>query len=280
MSWPWAIDTEAKKGRQQHMKSARPALRYHGGKWILAPWIISHFPEHDIYVEPYAGAASVLLRKPRSYAEIYNDLDGEIVNVFRMLRDQGSELERLLRATPFAREEFKGAYETANDPIERARRTIVKSLMGFGSDGIRNNTGFRNYAGRNRYTIPAHDWANYVEGLGFLRERLRGVVIEHDKAIAVMLKQDSPKTLHYVDPPYLASTRTSKGVHRYTVEMTEDDHRELCATLNTLKGKVILSAYQSPLYDDLYAGWSKKKRAARADGALARTELLYANFKI
>lgn len=260
-------------------KTKRPALRYHGGKWVLAPWIISHFPEHDIYTEVYAGAASVLLRKERSYAEIYNDLDGEIVNLFRMLRDQGSELERLLRLTPFAKEEFKGAYDPIEDPLERARRTVVKSLMGFGSDGIRNNTGFRNYAGKNRYTIPAHDWANYVEGIGFLRERLRGVVIEHSPALEILKKQDGAKTLHYVDPPYLQSTRTDKGVHRYNFEMTEQEHRDLAAVLNTLKGKVVLSGYENLLYSELYPGWVKAKRPARADGALARTEVLWMNFR-
>lgn len=255
----------------------RPALRYHGGKWVLASWIISHFPKHDIYTESYAGAASVLLRKPRSYAEIYNDMDGEIVNLFRVLRDQGYELERRLRLTPFSRVEFKAAYEPTDDPIERARRTVVKSLMGFGSDGIRNNTGFRNYAGKNRYTIPAHDWANYVEAVGFLRERLRGVVIEQMPAIELMRKQDGTGTLHYVDPPYLSSTRTDAKAHRYNLEMNEDEHRVLAAFLHTVKGTVVLSGYRSKLYEKLYKDWRKVERPARADGARPRTEVLWIN---
>lgn len=253
----------------------RPALRYHGGKWVLAPWIIEHFPEHDTYVEPYGGAASVLLRKPRAYAEIYNDLDGEIVNLFRVLRDQGGTLERDLKRTPFSREEFKRAYEPTDDPLERARRTIVKSAMGFGSDGIRNNTGFRNYAGKNRYTIPAHDFVNYVNAIHLIIERLQGVVIENAPAMEVMKKQDGQKTLHYVDPPYLHSTRTDAKAHRYNFEMSEEEHRELASFLKKLKGAVVLSGYASPLYDELYKGWRKVERQARADGARARTEVLW-----
>jgi len=109
----------------------RPVLRYHGGKWRLASWIISHFPPHRVYVEPFGGAASVLLRKPRSYAEVYNDMDGEIVNVFRVLRDpaRARELERVLRLTPFAREEFELSYIRDEDPIEQARRTIVRAFI-------------------------------------------------------------------------------------------------------------------------------------------------------
>ena len=112
---------------------SRPILRYHGGKWNLAPWIIRHFPSHRIYGEWYGGAGSVLLQKSRCYSEIYNDLDGEIVNVFRVFRNpaQGRELQRLLQRTPFSREEFEDTYHlSCPDPVEGARRTIIRSFMG------------------------------------------------------------------------------------------------------------------------------------------------------
>src|SRR5882757_5330119 len=103
------------------MKTAtRPALRYHGGKWLMAPFIIRHFPAHRIYVEPFGGGASVLIRKARSYAEIYNDLDDEVVNVFRVLRDQGPQLREALQLTPFARSEYVMAGESSEDPVEQA----------------------------------------------------------------------------------------------------------------------------------------------------------------
>jgi len=127
------------------MTPTRPLLRYHGGKWLLAPWIISHFPPHQLYVEPYAGAASILLRKPRSRAEVINDLDDDVCNLFRVVRDRGHELARALELTPFSRTEYSNARHLAKDELERARRLVIRSFMGFGSDSSRlyRNAGFR-----------------------------------------------------------------------------------------------------------------------------------------
>ena len=141
----------------------RPILRYHGGKWMLAPWIISHFPAHRIYCEPFAGAASVLMRKPRTHAETINDLDGDIVNLFRVLRDlaQSQVLARQLELTPWARDEFKASYEPAIDPIERARRTVARAYMGFGTSSRRQGmTGFRARPYRESQS-GVTDWTNY-----------------------------------------------------------------------------------------------------------------------
>jgi hypothetical protein len=144
----------------------RPVLRYHGGKWRLAPWIISHFPAHRVYVEPFGGAASVLMRKPRAYAEVYNDLDGELVALFRVLRDetQAAALVRAVSLTPFAREEFAASYEPSGDPVEQARRTVIRAFMGFGSNAHVRATGFRANSNRSG-TTPARDWANYPDAL-------------------------------------------------------------------------------------------------------------------
>jgi DNA adenine methylase len=260
----------------------RPILRYHGGKFRLAPWIISHFPAHRVYVEPFGGAASVLLRKPRSYAEVYNDLDGEIVNVFRVLRNptQARELERLLRLTPFAREEFELSYLTDGDPIEQARRTIVRAFMGFGSGAASGHqTGFRANSNRSG-TTPAHDWVNYPSALSAFTERLQGVVIESKDAASLIEQHDQGDALIYVDPPYPFDTRSLGGASHYRTiyrhEMTDDQHRELAAVLRGVKGAVIISGYPCPLYDDeLYPDWQTVDRKAYADGAAERTERLW-----
>lgn len=260
----------------------RPALRYHGGKWRLAPWIISHFPPHRIYVEPFGGAGSVLIRKPATYTEVFNDLDDRLVNVFRVLRDpaKSAELARLLDLTPFARAEFDAAYgdEPTND-VEAARRVVVMSFMGFGSDSIGRGyrTGFRAKSNRLN-TTPAHDWSSFPPQVRRFHERLRAVVIEHQGAAEVMLRHDEPRTLHYVDPPYVHDTRTaSVGRHGYRHELTDDQHRELASVLLGLRGMVALSGYSCPLYDELYGSWLRMDVHAMADGARDRIECLWLN---
>lgn len=250
----------------------RPVVRYHGGKWRLAPWIIEQMPEHRVYVEPFGGGGSVLIRKQRSYAEVYNDLDGEIVNLFRVLRDQGQKLREALHLTPFSRSEFVESYEPTEDVVEQARRTVVRSFMGFGSNSHHRATGFRANAHRAN-TTPAHDWMNYPEALPAIIERLRGVVIEQKNAVEIMAYHDAPTTLHYVDPPYVTTTR-DRGTD-YNFEMNDADHRNLSEALQSLKGMVILSGYDSPLYAELYAGWQRIERKALADGAKERTEVLW-----
>lgn len=269
----------------------RPVMRYHGGKWTLAPWLISLFPQHRVYVEPFGGAASVLLRKPRSYAEVYNDLDGEVVNVFRVLRNPESalRLRELIELTPFSRVEFLGAYRQTEDPIEGARRTIVKAFMGFGSAAITSRgqittaegmeqfnapTGFRSNSNRSG-TTPAHDWRNYPNGIPQYVERFRGVVIESRDANQVIATHDSQTTLFYVDPPYLAETRDKGSDYRH--EMTERDHFDLADTLRSVAGMVIISGYPSPLYEELFAGWIRIERTHHSDGAGKRTEVVWMN---
>lgn len=260
----------------------RPVLRWHGGKWLLAPWIIGHFPRHRIYVEPFGGAASVLLRKPRAYAEVYNDLDAELVNLFRVLRGpQAEQLREQLALTPYARAEFTAAYEPSDDPVEQARRMIVRSLMGFGSTGaLGRSTGFRADSNKSG-TTPAHDWANYPQLLPDIVARLAGVVIESRDAVAVMRAHDRCETLHYVDPPYVHETRSGGNPycakHKYRHEMNDADHVALLDALRGLKGMVVLSGYPSPLYDQQLDGWLRVERAALADGARERTEVLWIN---
>lgn len=263
----------------------RPIMRYHGGKFRLGPWVIGHFPPHRCYVEPYGGAASVLLQKPRTYAEVYNDLDGEIVNLFRVLRNptQARELERQVMLTPFAREEFENSYLVDGDPIEQARRTVFRSLAGFGSGAASGqDTGFRNNASRSG-TLPAHDWMNYPELIAGFSERLRGVVVENRPAEQVIQTYDSGETLFYIDPPYPMSTRAFSTAKRigykkiYRHEMTDEQHAELANLLKSLRGYVVLSGYTCQMYDDLYSGWMRIDHAAHGDSACDRVESLWLN---
>ena len=266
------------------MKPTRPALRYHGGKWRLAPFVIAHLPPHRTYVEPFGGAASVLLRKPRSYAEIYNDLDGEVVELFEILRDpaRAAQLQDLVRLTPYSRAEFLRAYEASDDPIERARRLLIRSFMGHGSSGLRGHrTGFRIGSGREGGT-PANDWQGWPEALPALVDRLRGVFVECRPAAQIIGRHDGPETLFYVDPPYLFGTRSAKRIgndlyHGYRHELDDAGHAALLEQLLAATGMVVLSGYASALYDSALTGWLKATTEAFADRGQARTEVLWIN---
>lgn len=269
----------------KEQKPKRPVLRYHGGKWLLAKWIIAHFPTHRIYTEVYGGGASVLLQKGRCYSEVYNDRWDLVVNVFRVLRDPESaaELERRLRLTPFSRTEFDFCtgeqIAEEPDPIEKARLTIYRSFAGFSSASTNGDycTGFRANANRSG-TVPAHDWVNYPDNISTFTSRLMGVVIENKEATEVLIQHDTPETLHYVDPPYVFETRSKKNTDpKYAFEMANEEHIRLAEVLHSLDGMVVLSGYESDLYNDLFGDWTKIKRDAYADGALKRVEYLWLN---
>ncbi|WP_318839261.1 DNA adenine methylase [Serratia symbiotica] len=260
-----------------------PVLRYHGGKFRLFPWLHRFFPEHEIYVEPFGGAASVLLRKPRSHGEVYNDLDQDIFNLFRVLRDEktATRLRELCESTPYSRDEFQLAYQHTDDPVERARRTIVRSAMGFGSGAATGHkTGFRCEA-RRKYATSANVWDRYPPVLTWVAQRLRGVNIENREASQCISSHDTAKTFIYVDPPYMMETRTigSSG-HVYRHEMTEQQHVELLEQLQGVKGMVTLSGYASELYNDMLTGWrceTKQARISARVGTGIKTECLWLN---
>ncbi|HHD7239261.1 TPA: DNA adenine methylase [Enterobacter cloacae] len=266
----------------QNLNSIKhPAIRYHGGKFRLASWIIQQMPQHVCYVEPFGGAAGVLLQKPRSYAEVYNDLDGEVVNLFRVLRnvEMNQRLQEACMLTPYSRDEFCAAREATDEPIERARRMIVRASMGFASAaGIGGNSGFRSDSKR-KYATAAHLWVRYPENLAAVGQRLQGVIIENKDALAVMHAHDAETTLHYIDPPYVPETRI-QGNRYYTHEMTAEEHVQLLLAARAINGMVMISGYDTDLYNDMLNGWAKLTKEARISaerGTKVRTECLWIN---
>lgn len=255
----------------------RPALRYYGGKWVLAPWIIQHLPEHESYIEPFAGAASVLLQKRPSRIEVYNDLDGEVVNFFRVLRDHPGELVQALSLTPYARGELTACKEPAINPIERARRLFVLAWQGRSRNSWTAGWRFQRTTHR-RSRSPADDFAD-VDRLHAIAARLRHVQIEKDDALAVIERFDTPRAVFYCDPPYLESTRSGRwAANAYANELTDEDHVALSEVLHRIEGMALVSGYDSPLYDELYGGWQKVTKRATTDhrGAeVKRTECLW-----
>lgn len=249
-------------------------VRYHGGKVRIADKIVGLFPAHDCYVEPFGGGAAVLLAKPRCKLEVYNDLDGEVVNLFRVIREGAEELARAVSLTPWARDEQEQSYHPTENQVERARRFLVRSHFGHGC-GTHKKTGFR-AAGWRQYKLPVHCWGDLPDVVMDAAARMSGVVIEQRPAIQVMEANDRPETVHYVDPPYLPETRDAGK--DYAHEMTVDDHKTLIGCLRQLRGRVVLSGYASELYDSALHDWRRIELSALADGGRKRTEVLWCNF--
>lgn len=261
------------------MTPERPIIRYHGGKWRLAPWIISHFPAHQIYVEPFMGAGSVLLQKPRSTVEVANDKFDRVVNLFRVLRGEetADALATLLRWTACSEREYHAARQQSEDAVEDARRLIVLGHQSHGSTGAAGGklSGWRRGV-RPHGPCTANEWAELWKQVETWADRLRGVYLECGDAADVIRRWDSNETLHYIDPPYLTETRTT-GAVGYRHEMTNAEHRSLAQLLNEVRGGVIISGYASTLYDELFQGWSRKELKTQADARVSRTEVLWLN---
>ncbi|MDJ0631085.1 MAG: DNA adenine methylase [Rhodobacter sp.] len=262
----------------------RPVLRWHGGKWRLAPWIISHFQPHTCYVEPYGGGGSVLLRKDRSSLDVYNDLDRAVVTLFRLLRDDPDDLIRRVELTPFSRSDFDLAQNYAiepNDDVDLCLRLLVRSHMGFSSAGAcgrggHQKTGFRG-RGVRAGTTPPENWRRFPPVLRQVVERMQGVVIERRPALDLIAAHDAADTLFYLDPPYLPEARDAGA--DYTHEMSADDHAEMLDAVCRLQGMVVMSGYGSDMYDAALGQWRRFEKETRADGVRPRTEVLWMNFE-
>ena len=266
-----------KESPRSNDQPTRALLRYFGGKWAIAPWVLSHLPPHRVYVEPFGGAASILLRKPRSLIEVYNDLDEEIVGIFRVVQDPVAcqALMRRLRRTPYARREFELAFQSSTDPIIRAQRAITRAYQAFHHEALFNlrKTTFADARHRTGNRSKAHEWASYPRSLATISRRLQGVVIEQRAAQDVIRAQDTPDTLFFIDPPYMPSTRSASG---YRCEMTEAEHLALLEQLLAVQGLVVLAGYPSVLYDRVLFDWIRVERPHRAAGSLRpRTEVLW-----
>lgn len=212
---------------------------------------------------------------------MYNDLDGEVVNLFRVLRDPelNQRLQDACCLTPYARDEFCNAQEPATDPIERARRMVVRACMGFGSAaGVGGQSGFRSDSKR-KYATAAHLWERYPANLAAVCLRLQGVIIENKDALAVMRAHDADTTLYYIDPPYVPDTRVQSNRY-YAHEMTIEGHEQLLAVSKTMTGMVMISGYDTEVYNDMLTGWVKTEKTSRISagrGTKVRTECLWHN---
>lgn len=252
----------------------KPPFAYYGGKMQLAPTIASLLPKHDHYVEPFAGSLAVLLAKQPSRAETVNDLDGDLVTFWRVLRDRPDDLCRAVEMTPHSRSELSSAWEDASDELEQARRVWVRLTQSRGHSLKR--TGWK-FSRRIEVGHAAQRVAAFADRMPDSAARLRGVSLENRDALEVIRDYGSePTACLYVDPPYLGSTRATN----YRVEMLQDEaHVALADALNECKASVVLSGYDAPLYAELFDGWHRLDLAAPTtlSGDTDRVEVLWSN---
>lgn len=252
-------------------------LNYPGAKWGMAKYIISLFPKHRSYLEPFFGSGAVLFNKPPSAIETVNDIDGDITNFFQVLRERTEELAAAISLTPYSREVFNDAHENrGTDPFDRAYRFAIRSKMGHGFKTYQ-KTGFKIdvYARERSYCVNC--WNKMPQYIKEAATRLKGVQIENQPATTVIHKFNHDNVLIYADPPYLLNTRGGK---QYKHEMTEQEHVELLAVLKQHKGPVILSGYPSDLYDYELKEWNRITKSSYNQNSDPRTEVLWCNYEI
>ena len=249
-------------------------LHYPESKWSLADWIISHMPPHTTYLEPYFGSGAVFFNKEPSPLETINDLDGDVVNLFRVIRDRPEELARMVYWTPYSRQEYYNSYQLGGelDELERARRFLVRCWMARGAK-TSDRTGWKNHI-QTEGTIGAKYWVGIPERILAIAERLRGVQIENQSATELIQRYKRADVLIYADPPYPLDTRSGR---MYKHEMTDADHAELIDVLDAHPGPVLLSGYANELYDTRLRHWHREERQALAEAGRIRIEVLWIN---
>jgi DNA adenine methylase len=262
-----------------------PPLKWHGGKWYLAPKIVALMPPHIHYVEAYAGGLSVLLAKdPDGVSEVVNDIDGHLSNFWRILQNEQTfaRLQRILEAVPFSELEWRDSDPSIAipDPVEAAAKFFIRCRQSL-AGRMDTFAPLSRTRTRRRMNEQASAWLNAVEGLPAVHNRLKGVAVLNRDALEVIRQQDGPGTLYYLDPPYLGETRTADDV--YSHEMSHPQHAELLDTIRQCRGRVMISGYPSTLYDAHLASWTRHEfilpnQAAGGKQKRRMTEVVWCNF--
>lgn len=262
--------------------NAAPVLKYPGAKWSLADWIVNHLPSHITYLEPFFGSGAVFFNKPSSRVETINDLDSNITNLFKVIRDYPEDLARSIEYTPWSREEYDSLLLPAGDieviprtgdPVEDARRFLVRCWQAFGSK-TSDRVGWKNEVQGKQGKNAVNIWCKLPQRIMDVTQRLKTVQIENRPAMEVIERHRYPGVLIYADPPYPISTRHGRI---YKHEMTDADHIDLLNALDKHPGPVLLSGYSCPLYNDRLKHWERRTTRSFAEGGRERQEVLWIN---
>ena len=265
-------------------KKRRIAFGWYGGKFSHLDWLLPLLPSAQHYCEPFAGSAAVLINRPPSPLETYNDVDGEVVNFFRVLREQRDELIQAIGLTPFSRREFEIAIAkpaSALTPVECARRFYVRARQvrtGLAQTASPGRWAHCTLTSRAGMAGAVSRWLGAIQDLPEIAQRLLRVQFENAPAVEVIRRYDSQDTLFYCDPPYPHETRGD--CKAYGHEMTDDAHRELAEVLRNCKAKVAVSSYRSGLNDEIFQGWRTIEAAGKLCHSVKtlRHEVLFVNY--
>lgn len=252
-------------------------LKYPGAKQRIADWIIQNMPEHEVYLEPYFGSGAVFFSKTPVKIETLNDINGDIYNYFRVIRENAAALAKQIEMTPYSREEYEKCFKEISDdddPIEQARKFAVRCWFGFGSSNVYKN-GFRSSQSR-RSPQTTKQWNVLPDRILRSAERLKNAQIERLDAIELIRRYDTPDVFIYLDPPYLPGIRKS---HLYKQEMTEEQHVELLKEIKEHPARIMISGYENDLYNSMLSGWEKKQKKTTAEKGIRRTETIWMNYK-
>lgn len=255
----------------------KAVMKYPGSKWSIAEWIIDFFPGHHSYLEPFFGSGAVLFNKPRSNIETVNDLDGDVVNLFEWIKKDPEKLAYEIYYTPYARQVYDEAFAAApEDSLKKAVNFYVRLNMGHGFRTNGEKVGWKNdVQGRDR-AYASQDWCNLPEKIMQAAERLRGVQIENKPAVELIERFNYPNVLIYADPPYVLGTRHGK---QYRCEMNDKAQEELLDVLLVHRGPVLLSGYESDLYNDRLRGWHREETVRYSQVCSKKLEILWMNFE-
>lgn len=252
-------------------------LKYPGSKWSLAKWIISLFPEHHSYLEPFFGSGAILFNKPRSNIETVNDLDGSVVNLFEWIKHDPERLAHEIYYTPYARQVYEDAFASVpEDSLGKAVNFYIRLNMGHGFRTTGEKVGWKNDVQGREKAYAAIDWCRLPEKIMQAAERLRGVQIENKPALELIKRFNSPKVLVYADPPYVLSTRHGK---QYRYELDDQGHSALLDVLLVHRGPVVLSGYDNDIYRDRLKGWRREETVCYTQVGSRKQEVVWMNFE-
>lgn len=248
-------------------------LKYPGSKTRIAKWICAYIPPHEVYLEPFFGGGGVFFNKIPARIETINDISAEVYNYFKVLRDNPSELIKLLELTPYSRDEYNNSFIETADNVEKARRFAVRCCQGFGCSN-RYKNGFRSGIGENSPRTTTF-WNDFPKTLELASKRLLEAQIENQDALRLIERYNKEEVFIYCDPPYPLDVRKN---YLYEYEMTEEEHIKLLDSLKEHKGKVMISSYENDLYNEMLKEWKKAIKHTTSENSVKRTEVIYMNY--